>query len=285
MTDRRGHAWHIDRAAFEARLAMRAEQVGARRLALAAPSRVERRGNLWDVALRGCPVVLTARFLVDATGRPSWLARRRGAVRLDEDRQIAAVALMEPAGAPAEDRTTLVEAVEGGWWASAILPDGRLAATFFTDVDLHDRDVLARPSAWPALLAGADHTRARLRDFIIPGGQSARVVPAGSARLNSFSGDGWLAVGDAAMSLDPLSSHGLTVALLSGRDAARAVSTHLQGDREGIPAYEATLAVAFDQYAALRHAYYHDDARWPAAPYWRRRRTSSPSRSAFLSRG
>jgi flavin-dependent dehydrogenase len=272
ITDRRGHAWHIDRAAFEARLAIRAEQVGARRLGAAAPARVERSGGLWHVALRGRPVGLTARFLVDATGRASWLARRRGAVRLDEDRQIAAVALLEPAGTRAEDRTTLVEAVEEGWWASAILPDGRLAATFFTDPDLHDRDVLACPAAWPALLAGADHTRARFWDYLIPAGRSARVVPAGSARLDSFSGDGWLAVGDAAMSLDPLSSHGLTVALLSGRDAARAVSAHLRGDREGIPTYEATIAGAFDEYSALRRAYYHAEARWPASPFWRRRR-------------
>jgi flavin-dependent dehydrogenase len=284
ITDRRGHAWRIDRAAFESRLAIRAEQVGAFRLGAAAPSLVERRGGLWHVAVPGRQAVLTARFLVDATGRPSWLARRRGAVRLNEDRQIAAVALLEPAGTPAEDRTTLVEAVEGGWWASAILPDGRLAATFFTDPDLHDRDVLARPVAWPALLSRANHTRARFRDYLVPAEQRARVVPACGARLDSFSGDGWLAVGDAAMSFDPLSSHGLTVALLSGRDAARAVSAHLRGDRDAIPAYEATLVAAFDEYAALRSAYYHSETRWPAAPYWQRRRISSSSRSTFSSR-
>lgn len=272
IADRRGHAWHIDRRAFEGRLWTRAEQLGIRRLRAAAPVRAERSGELWRVSLRGSPVGLTARFIVDASGRASWLARRRGAVRFDEDRQIAAVALLESAGARAEDRTTLVEAVEGGWWSSAIMPDGRLAVAFFTDPDLHDRDAIAHPAAWTALLGGADHTRVRLRDRLIPAGRSARIVPASSSRLDSFAADGWLAVGDAAMGLDPLSSHGLTMALLSGRDAALAVSNHLRGDREGIPAYAATLNWAFDEYVNLRRAYYHAERRWPASPYWQRRR-------------
>jgi flavin-dependent dehydrogenase len=217
---------------------------------------------------------LTARFIIDATGRASWLARRCGVVRRDEDRQIAGLAVLEPLGEPAEDRTTLVEAVEGGWWSSAIMPDGRMAMTFFTDADLHDRDVIARPAAWPALLAGADETLARVGDYVVPAGRSARVMPAGSGRLESFWGDGWLAVGDAAMSFDPLSSHGLNIALTSGRDAARAVSADLRGDCEGIPAYAETLAWACAEYEEHRRAYYRAEARWSGAPYWQRRRNS-----------
>jgi|KBSSwiStaDraftv2_1062776.scaffolds.fasta_scaffold479824_2 hypothetical protein len=54
-----------------------------------------------------------------------------------------------------------------------------------------------------------------------------RVVTAHSSRLDRVSGDGWLAVDDAAMAFDPLSSQGLTHALASGIRAGEALDCRL----------------------------------------------------------
>jgi hypothetical protein len=66
---------------------------------------------------------------------------------------------------------------------------------------------------------------------------------------------------------------GLRLATCGGeRDARRAVSDYLRGGREGLAAFRATLPGAYAEYLNLRRAYYRAEARWPASPYWQRRR-------------
>ncbi len=74
------------------------------------------------------------------------------------------------------------------------------------------------------------------------------------------------------MSYDPLSSHGLTVALLAGLDAAAAVASALAGDRHALPCYGSTLGQVYADYETLRHAHYRSETRWPGSVYWGRRR-------------
>src|SRR5207245_3342 len=102
---------------------------------------------------------------------------------------------------------TLVEAVEQGWWYSARLPNSQLVIAYMTDVDLyaeHDRNSAAR---WRQQLQRAPHTYARAKNHSIQTGPL--IFSANSSRLDLASGRNWLAVGDAAMAFDPLSSQGL----------------------------------------------------------------------------
>ena len=64
-----------------------------------------------------------------------------------------------------------------------------------------------------------------------------RGADAGSARLDRFVGDGWVAAGDAALSFDPLSSQGMLTALYTGMKAGQALSAHLAGDGGALEAY------------------------------------------------
>lgn len=237
--DPRGHGWHIDRPRFEAQLRDHARQLGAE----------------WRTG-RG---PLDARMIIDATGRAAAFARRHGARRLAADRQIAWVMVLRPTGRVPDDTTTWIEAAEHGWWYSAIVPSGRMVVVLFTDPDVR------------ASIDDTVHTRQRIE----AGGYQAlgapRRVAAGGSRLSSFAGAGWFAAGDAAMAYDPLSGHGLTVALQSGRDAALAVAATLGGDAAAASRYEALLAGAYQRYASLRRAYYQQERRWPDAPYWQRR--------------
>jgi flavin-dependent dehydrogenase len=98
-----------------------------------------------------------------------------------------------------------------------------------------------------------------------------RFVSAGSARLDRFVGDGWLAAGDAALTLDPISAHGMTFALASGRDAANAIVAVERDGRDALDRYSQLLESACADYFAAREAIYLSERRWPAAPYWRRR--------------
>ena len=82
------------------------------------------------------------------------------------------------------------------------------------------------------------------------------------------------------MVFDPLSGHGLTVAMQSGRDAAFAAAEMLKGDLAAGWHYHSTLSDAYQQYAAMRRLYYLRENRWPNAPYWRRRREADTVRAA-----
>ncbi len=270
LRDRRGHAWHIDRRRFERRLLERARAVGVPISWIARAPRCEWTGDCWRVGIGDPSDPILARFLIDATGRSAWLGRQRGARRVEVDRQVALVAFLEARGRPIEDTTTLVEAVERGWWYSAALPDGRLVTAFMTDSDLlppHSADA----EIWRSLREGASHTSRRLAEGDYQPTTPPRVVAASGGRLEPLAGPGWAAVGDAAICYDPLASHGLTIALTSGRDAAEAVSARLRGDARAIDRYASRLRSAFDDYAAMRLGFYRAEPRWPHAPYWRRR--------------
>jgi flavin-dependent dehydrogenase len=81
----------------------------------------------------------------------------------------------------------------------------------------------------------------------------------------------WLATGDAAMAVDPLSSNGISYALISGAGVALAMDHWLSGDRSTSYTYENELDKEFEEYLRIRHNYYSMETRWPDATFWKRR--------------
>lgn len=288
MRDPRGPSYHLDRALFERMLRERAAEAGAMVIEAEAPRVITRGGGLFAAAGEGrCPS-FSARFVVDASGRAASFARSRGAVRIASWDQVALVAFAR-AGRPIVEAHTLIEAVPEGFWYSApvpgggsgpaggpsaptpSVPGGRFAVALFTDVASRPRDVQSP-------LAGAAHTLARLRahDAVFEG--PARFVGAGSVRMSACHGDGWVAVGDAAMAYDPISAHGLTLALATGIDGAEAVLACARGDRGAFERYGDKLAWAFARYEEEALRIYGSERRFPEMPYWRRRHARAAER-------
>ena len=98
-----------------------------------------------------------------------------------------------------------------------------------------------------------------------------KATPAQSARLERFYGEGWLAVGDAAISFDPLSSQGIMTALFAGMVAGQAIHADLSGDPQALDLYSARLTTIYDAYLNNRLLYYSYEGRWRDRPFWRRR--------------
>jgi flavin-dependent dehydrogenase len=93
-----------------------------------------------------------------------------------------------------------------------------------------------------------------------------------SRRLEPAAGEGWIAVGDAASTYDPLSSQGVMKALRSGVYGAYAVGDMLTSwDDTGLRRYRAFVESELDGYLATRSRYYAEEQRWPDRPFWRRR--------------
>jgi flavin-dependent dehydrogenase len=164
----------------------------------------------------------------------------------------------------------LIEACAEGWWYSARLPDGWVAAALMSDGDIVSAKKLGQPENWLRCLQQTDQTRARLAplDFT---GEKLRVYPAQSCRLSALSGAGWLAVGDAACAFDPLSGQGIYKALRSGQAAGETIAAFLEGDNLALPEYEARVIKQFDHYLLARQTYYALEKRWPESLFWQRR--------------
>ena len=258
-----GHGWHVNRAQFDRMLAAAARDAGVvvrERTRLISHRRV---GAGWEleVGRPEQPERLLARFLVDASGRASSVARANGATRLRYDRLVG-IARIHTVNCDSteQDSFTLVEAVKGGWWYSAFLPGGQLMTVFLTDSDLRPQQLE---------MHDAQYTVARLA--CCASGSPTFVFSANSARLNHPIGSGWLAVGDAACALDPLSSQGILNGIRFGMAAGRAVAEHGAGDATALDRYAEQLRQSFEQYLGLRQRYYGLERRWPEDAFWSRR--------------
>jgi flavin-dependent dehydrogenase len=103
---------------------------------------------------------------------------------------------------------------------------------------------------------------------VSPGGYCA----AHTSWIEAAAGPGWLAVGDAALACDPLSSQGLFNALYSALMAANALRRALAGDADALADYQRTIARVVDAHRDNLAAYYSMESRWPTLPFWARRR-------------
>lgn len=270
-----GHGWHLDRPAFNSALLDAVEAAGVSVCRQSQAVRLERAGGSWRIGIETpCGArSLTAAMLVDASGRAAVVARRQAVRRRTFDKQVAAVAMLTRNANTRElhDATTVIEAVENGWWYAALLPDGRLTVAWFTDPDLLARSAAWRPAVWWDLLQESGQVWNLICSHRY--GMPARVqtLAAGSSLLTRSAGDGWIAAGDAVAAFDPLSSHGIGSALAGGQQAAHALAAELAGDTTAFSAYEDRILAGFARYLWTRHAYYAEEQRWPDAPFWARR--------------
>ena len=261
--------WQLDRACFERMLAETARDAGAATLSGRFTDASPDDAGGWRIAVRIGKDTrhLSAGFVVDATGRRALFAARSGVRAVAHDALIGAVRFFRD-HATADPCGALVEACRDGWWYCAPLPGGGLVAAAMTEAAIARRRGLATAGGWDAALADAPYTRRRLAAS--PGGPEGevRLMTARSQRLPRCTGHGWLAVGDAASAVDPLSSQGVVRALHFGLYAAYAIRDHLAGKPPGLAQYEALVQAEFKRYLALRAQTYGQERRWADAPFW-----------------
>ncbi|UUX50981.1 tryptophan 7-halogenase [Nisaea acidiphila] len=277
LKDPDGPGWHLDRAGFETMLRAAACSRGARLVAPGRLASIERLGGGWRLTLKtgegGPGEQVRSRLVVDASGRSAIVAKRLGVARRHGDRLTAC--WMRGTDAEESGVTagfSMVESTAGGWWYSAPLPGRARVLSFHTDSDLMPPDcrapgflqnaAMTLPGVGPALAA---------TDFRSDG--PATLTAANSTVLETVAGDGWLAIGDAALSFDPLASRGLFNALYTAWSAAAACHDHLCGDADTFADYRQDLDRIEQFYRRHLAVAYGAENRWPDAPFWSRRRT------------
>jgi len=234
-----GNGWLLDRRAFEAQMRQRAVRSGA---VLRQPVRLVSLARPRDWRLRFEDDEVACDWIIDASGRYATLARRLGIRRRRFDRQFAVVGWLQTEADDADAMLT-VESCSNGWWYTGRLPCRRRVAALITS----DRpDVMA----WEKELRSTRQIAPLLRDYRYCGPLVVR--PAESSMLERCAGSGWIAIGDAAASYDPIASRGLVAALQSGIAAAALVAA----SSERLAAYHADLEQRFMRYLEERNRLY-----------------------------
>ena len=106
---------------------------------------------------------------------------------------------------------------------------GERVVAFLTDADLVDRAAMLSAAGFAARLGATRYVRGLLMAHRYEPVGPPRAAGAQTARLDRVGGAGWAAVGDAAISFDPLSSQGILTALFTGLRAGQAVDRALAG--------------------------------------------------------
>jgi flavin-dependent dehydrogenase len=106
-------------------------------------------------------------------------------------------------------------------------------------------------------------------------------VAANSTRLEQVAGQQWAALGDAAISLDPLSSQGMFNAMASAMQlkellvASDSLSTpNSSKEAHFQKTYTQQINAIWDQYLYHKSIFYKAEMRWKGSPFWKRRHTN-----------
>ena len=237
----------------------------------------------WHVTLRtgaAEPEARTFSCLVDASGRAASLARAQGARIIVYDRLVGVSARAQSTAANHDNINKLhIWSAREGWWYLATLPGGERIATWMTDLEQVGQ--LAQRVPWQQHCARHFEGVRLSEDLASATWGRPRSFQAHSQRLRRPYGTGWIAVGDAAMAFDPLSSAGLAKALRGGCDAADAIAQRFAGEPEALARYEEKLQHEWQRYLEARCHYYRLEQRFSDASFWRERQHEPASRQAI----
>lgn len=268
-----GGGWHLDRTGFDADLKAEAMACGLRlhpgRLRAMTP---EGTGHRLRFDGADEPFEVTTTLVVDASGVRAAALRSLKVARNAVDALAFHWTVLPLAAPEAMPARTFLESVPDGWWYASRIPGGRAVAGLAADPGARFTDGAAFRAALAATrLIGPQIARGRPLDEQAP----PRIAIAPTAILSAVAGPGWLAVGDAAASLDPLLSQGLTRALEEGIAAADAIAGAQMGDEGAFNAYQDRIFARFTAGVRLRAGFYAGETRWPDAPFWRRRQVQA----------
>ena len=263
LDDPYGQGLRLHRPSFDVDLRRAAEAADAR-LWPADVTALERSVEGWLIWLDD-GALLSARWLIDATGRRARLSRLIGARR----RRSAPLVAIYKIGWPERNgdlTRTVIAAGPDGWVYAGRLGDGRWAFGYHTSSE-HAARMLASPADWDDAVCECPGL-AKLFGKI-GFAQTLSLRDARGARVDPPIGDGWVACGDAALSFDPIAGQGLFNALYTGMTAAEAVRTMRDG---AVPSnYASELDKVAAIYNARRREHYRQERRWSERSFWRTR--------------
>lgn len=146
-----------------------------------------------------------AKFIIEASGRSAVAARKTGVKRIIEDKLICISAIINN---PTVNLLCKNFSDKNGWWFVCPLNQDKLQLSYYTDADLIDKNLTGRAEQFREFIHTNVAFKERMGSVDSDQFQFLGTNAANTSRLEQFCGEGWCAIGDAAMCFDPLSSQG-----------------------------------------------------------------------------
>lgn len=202
----------------------------------------------------GRHMTLAAPLVADATGRKRALLRKLGVEEERTDQQVAATCVLPLVRLPELRYDTFTESFAGGWGIVSALDGERQSMSLFAPAGSDTARAIRDYSHWPQVLRDTRLLRSFLSAAVQP---QVRGAGAGSSRAMQCAGEGWLAIGDAAIAFDPLSSHGISNALYTVMRAVEVIKNRLRGGGgQAFARYDQNLQAIYGQYLMMREHYH-----------------------------
>jgi 2-polyprenyl-6-methoxyphenol hydroxylase-like FAD-dependent oxidoreductase len=158
-----------------------------------------------------------------------------------------------------------VESCPVGWWSLSGCADETLVATLYTSSQLIKTAGVTHETWWAHAL-GRSRSIARTLSQVDATLAQTAVYPAFPSRLSQLVGDGWIAIGDAAVAFDPIAGQGVEMAIETAFRAFEAATVDPSWGRLG-PVYSDALIDRFDRHMKGRERVYHEAAGVLAEPF------------------
>jgi flavin-dependent dehydrogenase len=241
------------------RSAVDAGAVAVSRAAVGNTTRAPRAG--WHISIKeseGNTGDVRAGSVVDASGRNAIFARSHEARRIHRGDMLAIVGWLKAGGPTRPSAMLTVESCPVGWWSLSADASETLVATLYTSSQMIKTAGVAHDMWWAHALGktrSIAHTLRHAGATLI----ETAVYPAFPSRLSKMFGDGWIAIGDAAVAFDPISGQGVAMAIDTAFRAFEAASVDPSFRVLG-PDYADALIGRFDRHLKGRARAYEEAA-------------------------
>lgn len=219
--------------------------------------------------LNGASIDVSAKYLVEARGRQSpapFLSRIRGP---------QTIALASNWKTKDNARASCVASFENGWGWYAANGNGRATLQFFVDKELIRSSGKKNLAAlYQSCLSQTPLLARQVTDAEVDG--ELFTCGAELCLTGPFISDTAIRIGDAALSPDPLSGHGIYEALSGSITAAAVINAALteDGDRAlAIQFYTQRMTARFARATKTTRASYESEKRWQKSTFWAQRST------------
>ena len=266
-----GNGWHLHRAQFDNDLLQLCQSVGVDICDINDILKVNNHTTHWQINFtdhQNITTAITAKFMVDATGRSGKILNQLSIKTKIYDRLAARCVVYHRQAN--NDQRTLIESTENGWWYSAEIPCNKHVIMYFSDTDLPEYKSIKSFAAFSKQLNKTRHIKNKVSSKLEARDPMVHSFCAQSTQAERVAGDNWLAVGDAAIGYDPLSSQGIWQALLGAEMASNTIIKQFANNSIN-PDYTHWINSQAKEYWMLHKDFYAQEKRWVNNKFWHRR--------------
>jgi flavin-dependent dehydrogenase len=271
--------FQVDRGRFDRILADAAVEAGTTLLRPVRVAAIRRTDCGWrvDASLQGQPISIDSGFLVDSTGRTNLLRGRR---TFCSEPMLALSAYWR--NDPAWGFETRVESGATEWFWGAPLPDGSFNATVFVEPRMYRA---FPPTLYESLLNSSTLLSNCARGQRLT---EVSVCDATSYIAEDLASKDAIKIGEAAFTIDPLSSQGVQTAIGSALHASTVLNTIVRrpcNADAAVDFYRTRQRASAELHRAAAASFYADAADYYQTDFWIRRgardRAPAPETHAY----